>query len=617
MKLVTKHGSAGSLGSGNPSARQFKQKGEQRAAVEAMESRRLLTAMPGHGVPLAAGTAGLPQHAASRDAADSSERIEHAQAFKLAESTVSGNTAMYTITGLGTLPGFAGSIPAGINGSGEAVGLSYNESGSVPSEEACVFSSGKVTGLGELPGYAESTALGVNNNGEVVGSCYGSSGGEEAFTVSNSKMTGLGTSSVAFGVNDSGEVVGSSLGPGGTEQAFIDSNGKITSLGTLPGDAESVAHGINDKGEAVGYSSASTSSENYTQEAFTFSGGKMTGLGTLPGDAYSQAKSINANGQVVGWSYSVAPVPHYEAFMFSNGKMTGLGTLSGYPGSLALGINDSGEVVGQCTGYPSSTAFVFSNSKMTNLNDLIPAHSGWKLIGAEAINDSGQIVGYGYPPFSSGHYEAFLLTPVGKISPVVTWHAPANITYGTRLTAAQLDATANVPGTFAYTPAAGTLLKAGVDQTLSVIFTPTNTTNYNITTTTVQITVNKAVLTVTANNAARTYGKANPTFTDTIAGFVNDDSPSVVSGRASLTTTATAASPAGKYVIVAAGGTLSAANYSFTFKNGTLTITPVAAAAEGGFDDIDLTGAIPKGLASLREEGALIRDKLSRRDPAA
>ena len=611
MKLVTKRDSARSLGSGDPTAGQFKQKGEQRAAVEAMESRRLLTAMPG--IPLGAGTPGLTQHAASRDAADSSHTVEHAQAFKLAESTVSGNTAMYTITGLGTLPGFAGSLPAGINDSGEVVGLSYNKAGS---EEACVFSGSKVTGLGTLPGYAQSTALDVNDSGEVVGSCYGSSGGEEAFTFSNSRMMGLNTSSEAFGVNDSGEVVGSSLGPGGTEQAFIDSNGKITSLGTLPGDAESLARGINDRGEVVGYSSASTSSDNYTQEAFTFSDGKMTGLGTLPGDAYSQAKSINANGQVVGWSYSVAPVPHYEAFMFSNGKMTGLGTLSGYPGSLALGINDSGEVVGQCTGYPSSTAFLFSNSKMTDLNDLIPAHSGWKLIGAEAINNSGQIAGYGYPPFSSGHFEAFLLTPVGKTSPVVTWHAPADITYGTRLTAAQLDATANVPGTFDYTPAAGTLLKAGIDQTLSVVFTPTNTTNYNITTTTVQITVNKAVLTVTANNAARTYGKANPTFTDTIAGFVNGDSPSVVSGSASLTTTATAASPAGKYVIVAGGGTLSAANYSFTFKNGTLTVTPVAAAADDGFDDIVITGAIPKGLASLLADGALIRDKLSRRDPA-
>ena len=69
-------------------------------------------------------------------------------------------------------------------------------------------------------------------------------------------------------------------------------------------------------------------------------------------------------------------------------------------------------------------------------------------------------------------------------------------------------------------------------------------------------------------------------------------------------------------MIVAGGGTLSAANYSFTFKNGTLTVTPVAAAADDGFDDIVITGAIPKGLASLLADGAPIRDRLSRRGPA-
>ncbi len=87
-------------------------------------------------------------------------------------------------------------------------------------------------------------------------------------------------------------------------------------------------------------------------------------------------------------------------------------------------------------------------------------------------------------------------------------------------------------------------------------------------------TVNKAPLTVTAQNATRAYGAANPTFSDIITGFVNGDTQSVVSGTASLTTTATASSAPGTYPITAALGTLSAANYNFsTFVNGTLTIT--------------------------------------------
>ena len=97
---------------------------------------------------------------------------------------------------------------------------------------------------------------------------------------------------------------------------------------------------------------------------------------------------------------------------------------------------------------------------------------------------------------------------VNKSAPVITWTAPAAITYGTALSATQLDATANVAGTFVYTPAAGTVLAAG-SQTLSATFTPTNTTDYSTATATVSLTVNDAtpVITWTAPSAI-TYGTA-------------------------------------------------------------------------------------------------------------
>ncbi len=66
-----------------------------------------------------------------------------------------------------------------------------------------------------------------------------------------------------------------------------------------------------------------------------------------------------------------------------------------------------------------------------------------------------------------------------KADPAITWANPADIVYGTALGATQLNATANVPGTFAYSPAAGTTLNAGAQQTLSVSFTPSDTANYN------------------------------------------------------------------------------------------------------------------------------------------
>jgi MBG domain (YGX type)/Bacterial Ig-like domain (group 3)/FG-GAP-like repeat/FG-GAP repeat len=87
-------------------------------------------------------------------------------------------------------------------------------------------------------------------------------------------------------------------------------------------------------------------------------------------------------------------------------------------------------------------------------------------------------------------------------------------------------------------------------------------------------TATPAVLTVTANNAIRAFGAANPSFTSTITGFVNGDTQaSATSGAPGLTTWAITSSPAGNYAITAAVGTLSAANYTFLFVNGTLEVT--------------------------------------------
>jgi PKD repeat protein len=78
---------------------------------------------------------------------------------------------------------------------------------------------------------------------------------------------------------------------------------------------------------------------------------------------------------------------------------------------------------------------------------------------------------------------------VNKAAPVITWAAPSSITYPTALSSTQLDATASVPGTFVYTPAAGTVLNPGT-YTLSTTFTPTDAVDYATVTATVPITVN-------------------------------------------------------------------------------------------------------------------------------
>jgi hypothetical protein len=87
--------------------------------------------------------------------------------------------------------------------------------------------------------------------------------------------------------------------------------------------------------------------------------------------------------------------------------------------------------------------------------------------------------------------QSYTLT-INKATPALTWPAPADISYGTALSGTQFDATANVPGSFSYSVAPGTILGVGT-QTLVVTFTPTDTADYRSVSTSVQFGVVPAV----------------------------------------------------------------------------------------------------------------------------
>jgi pimeloyl-ACP methyl ester carboxylesterase len=80
---------------------------------------------------------------------------------------------------------------------------------------------------------------------------------------------------------------------------------------------------------------------------------------------------------------------------------------------------------------------------------------------------------------------------VNQGKPVITWATPAAITYGTPLSSADLDAESTVAGDYVYSPATGAIPGAG-SQTLSVTFTPNDSTDYTIVTAAVKLIVSKA-----------------------------------------------------------------------------------------------------------------------------
>src|SRR4029079_18775997 len=110
-------------------------------------------------------------------------------------------------------------------------------------------------------------------------------------------------------------------------------------------------------------------------------------------------------------------------------------------------------------------------------------------------------------------------TPAGvsvtaRLQATITWPAPAAIAYPTALSATQLNATANAPGTFTYTPALGTVLLAGT-RTISVVFTPSDPTLVLPATASVSITVTDAAqptLTVPANTTLEATGPVGTPF---------------------------------------------------------------------------------------------------------
>jgi hypothetical protein len=90
---------------------------------------------------------------------------------------------------------------------------------------------------------------------------------------------------------------------------------------------------------------------------------------------------------------------------------------------------------------------------------------------------------------------------ITQATPTLNWKTPVAITYGTALSAAQLDATASVAGGFAYTPLAGTVLSGGQQQ-LSVLFTPSDTIDYVNAQAKVTLTVNPAQQTISFGKIA-------------------------------------------------------------------------------------------------------------------
>ena len=234
-------------------------------------------------------------------------------------------------------------------------------------------------------------------------------------------------------------------------------------------------------------------------------------------------------------------------------------TVTGGPTKLAFTSAPASAVVGQCMGpitiQSQNASNVATNVTGTTNVGLATNQSGAffdsnscdQAIASIALATGSNSESFYYRATTRGTgLHQLTLTAVGltgdsqvetitKATPTVSWLNPADIVYGTTLSGTQLNATASVPGTFTYTPPAGTKLNAGPNQILSVSFAPNDTNSFNaVPSTTVALTVLKANATIDVDGYGGTYDGQAHGATGTATG-VNGEALSGLALGASFT----------------------------------------------------------------------------------
>ena len=202
-----------------------------------------------------------------------------------------------------------------------------------------------------------------------------------------------------------------------------------------------------------------------------------TGIGVTPG-AFQQSFAGADDGYVAKISLEFLP------------STTTL-TISPNPGTYGHAVTLTAKVKG-ASGSPTAAGTVTFNNGDTEMGTVTLNGSGTATLTTSSLPAGTYSITADYSGDANFTASTSSVTSlvVAKATPVIVWPAPAAITYGTALGTAQLDAHTGPAGTFVYSPAKGTILSAGT-QTLSVTFTPTDTTDYTTATASVTLTVSQ------------------------------------------------------------------------------------------------------------------------------
>ena len=265
-------------------------------------------------------------------------------------------------------------------------------------------------------------------------------------------------------------------------------------------------------------------------------------------------------------------------------------TFAGWSPSLPSTVTADGIYTAQWSKIPSMWFNVNYNGN-GNTGGTVPADTDQYMSGNTVTVKSGTPTktGYTFGGWSDGSGHTYsagqtFTMPSGNVTLTAVWTANTMTltatgytgTYDgsahngvTGVTASQSDAviTYSTNGT-TYSSTNPQFTNAGT----YTVYVKATKTNYQDATTSVTVTINKAALTITAENKSMPYGGPLPTYTYTNAGLKGTDTLSGLSLGITIGSSATVTSPVGAYDITVAGAA-STANYAVSYVKGTLTIT--------------------------------------------
>jgi probable HAF family extracellular repeat protein len=325
--------------------------------------------------------------------------------LSLATSLVQA-AVQYTVTDLGNF------APTGMNANGDVIGWRGVSSGIY---HAVLYSNGTLKDLGTLGGL-QSRAFGINDTGQIVGFAQTTDGQFHGFLYQNNTMIDLNTLIAqnsgltlhgAGAINNNGLIAGICSTDTEKDHIYLLDLSESNSLNhyKVPGAYD--VTGINDRGQVIGSYNTPAGSGH----GFLLYNGEMTDI-FAPDGTNTGIGDINSSGTMVGGFTKSDYNPH--AFYYSDGIYTDINGNNKY--STARGINDTGDIVG--AGYPDNRIYFYSNNTINDLNPLIYTTLDITINDAYEINDKGQILTSGFYN-SDGLGHAFLLTPIPEPSTIM------------------------------------------------------------------------------------------------------------------------------------------------------------------------------------------------------